>query len=204
MLSPFLFLQVIDWIMRQTTEKHGDGIQWTLTTRLEDLNFADDIALLSHNHQGMQSTLTRLAKTQQTGLRISKSKTKVMRVNTRKADKLELDVEAIDEVENFTYLVSNISKDDGSGQDIQVGIWKTRTAFTILIPVWRSKVISRKTKPRIFNTKVKSVLLYGSETRRVTKTTSNKLQSFVNRCLRSIMGIHWLEVIRNWELWAGA
>ena len=50
LLSPFLFLLVIDWIMRQTTEQHRDGIQWTLMTRLEDLFFADYVALLSHNH----------------------------------------------------------------------------------------------------------------------------------------------------------
>ena len=49
-----------------------------------------------------------------TDLRISKSKTKVMRVNTRNADKLELDGEATDERENFTYLGSNFSKDGGS------------------------------------------------------------------------------------------
>lgn len=81
-------------------------------------------------------------------------------------------------------------------------IEKARTAFTTLRPVWNSKTISRKTKLRIFNTNVKSVLLYGSETWRVTKATSNKLQSFVNKCLRSIMDIHWPEVIRNEDLWA--
>ena len=31
-----------------------------------------------------------------------------------------------------------------------------------------------------------------------------KTQFFVNRCLRSIMGIHWPEVIRNEELWERA
>ncbi|KAL9952861.1 hypothetical protein ACROYT_G040182 [Oculina patagonica] len=126
LLSPFLFLLVIDWIMRRTTEKHQDGIQWTLTTRLEDLDFADDITLLSHNHRSMQSKLTRLAKiSMQTGLRISKSKTKVMRVNTKNADRIELDEDEIDEVEDFAYLGSNISKDGGSDQDI-------RSSFTAL------------------------------------------------------------------------
>ena len=105
-----LFLLVIDWTMLQTTEKHRGGIQWTLTSRLEDLDFADGIALLSHNHQGMQSKVTQLAKiSAKTDLRISKSKTKVMRVNTMNADKLDLDGEATDERENFTYLGSNFS-----------------------------------------------------------------------------------------------
>ena len=33
------------------------------------------------------------------------------------------------------------------------------------------------------------------------KTTTSKLQTFVNRCLRRILDIHWPEVISNEELW---
>jgi hypothetical protein len=33
------------------------------------------------------------------------------------------------------------------------------------------------------------------------KTTTSKLQTFVNRCLRRILNIHWQEVISNEELW---
>ena len=89
LLSPHLSLLSIDWIMRQTAEANRDGTKWTLTTRLD---FADDIALLSHNHQGMQAKVTRLAKiSAKTGLRISKSKTKVMRVKTRNVENIKLD-----------------------------------------------------------------------------------------------------------------
>ena len=49
-LSPFMFLLVIDWIMRTTIDEKKNGIQWTPGTQLEDLDFADDLALLSHNH----------------------------------------------------------------------------------------------------------------------------------------------------------
>ena len=88
--------------MRCTTEANRDGIQWTLTPRLEDLDFADDIALLSHNHQGMQAKVTQLAKiSAKTSLRISKSKTKMMRVMTRNVDNIKLDREPINEVEDF-------------------------------------------------------------------------------------------------------
>ena len=90
--------------MQQTAEANRDGMQWPLTTRLEDLNFADDIALLSHNHQGMQAKVTRLAKISgKTGLRISKSKAKMMRVKNINVDNIKLDGEAIDDVEDFTY-----------------------------------------------------------------------------------------------------
>ena len=122
LLSPFLFLLSIDWIMRRTTEANRDGIQWTLTTRLQDLDVADDIALLSHNHQGMQAKVTRVAKiSAKTGLRINKFKTKVTSVTTRNVDNIKLDGKAIDEVEDFTYLGSNISK---NGRNILARIGK--------------------------------------------------------------------------------
>ncbi|GFR83528.1 retrovirus-related Pol polyprotein from type-1 retrotransposable element R2 [Elysia marginata] len=54
LLSPFLFLLVIDWIMKTTTQGRNNGLQWTLTTQLDNLDFADDIALLSHNNRQMQ------------------------------------------------------------------------------------------------------------------------------------------------------
>ena len=118
--------------MRQTTEKHRDHIQWTLTTRLEHLDFADDVVLLSHNHQDIQYKLTWLGMISvKAGLRIKKSKTKGMTIKTTNADRLELDGEEIDEVEDFAYLGSNISKDGWSDWDIQVRIGKVRTTFII-------------------------------------------------------------------------
>ena len=60
LLSPFLFLLVIDWIMKTTTTGRNNGIQWTLWTQLDDLDFADDLALLSHNHNQMQDKTSRL------------------------------------------------------------------------------------------------------------------------------------------------
>ena len=61
LLSPFLFLLVIDWIMKICTKQRRNGIQWTLNTQLEDLDFADDLALLSHSHQQMQEKTSELA-----------------------------------------------------------------------------------------------------------------------------------------------
>ena len=54
LLSPFMFLVAIDWIMKTTTKNRRNGIQWTLWSQLDDLDFADDLALLSHSHEQMQ------------------------------------------------------------------------------------------------------------------------------------------------------
>ena len=39
LLSPFLFLLAIDWIMKTTTTGRNNGIQWTLWTQLDDLDW---------------------------------------------------------------------------------------------------------------------------------------------------------------------
>ena len=44
--SGFLFLLIIDWVMRHTV-KEGTGPRWKFTSKLEDLDFADDVALIS-------------------------------------------------------------------------------------------------------------------------------------------------------------
>ncbi|XP_077866228.1 uncharacterized protein LOC144353822 [Saccoglossus kowalevskii] len=45
-LSPMLFLITLDWVMRNTTVGKARGIQWSMFSKLDDLDFADDIALL--------------------------------------------------------------------------------------------------------------------------------------------------------------
>ena len=83
LLSPFLFLLVIDWIMKTTTTGMNNGIQWTLWTQLDDLDFADDLAFLSHNHSQMQDKTTLLETTSAgTGLKINRQKTELMKMNT--------------------------------------------------------------------------------------------------------------------------
>ena len=76
-----------------------------------------------------------------------------------------------------------------------------QVAFSILRPLWRSNFISLRTKIRTFNSNVKTVLLYGSETWRLTKKIITQLQTFTNRRLRYILGVWWPKKIPNEELW---
>ena len=48
---------------------------------------------------------------------------------------------------------------------------------------------------------VKTVLLYGCETWRVSNASTNKLQVFINRCLRHILGVRWYDRVQNEDLW---
>lgn len=201
-LSPLLFLMAIDWVMKETTWGKKNGIQWSLLEQLDDLDFADDLALLSHKHSQMQdktSTLESIASS--IGLRINREKTKVMRINTNNIEPIVLQDGELDEVTEFTYLGSVVDTSGGTDKDIKVRIGKARTAFNMLKKVWNAGEISKSTKIRIFNSNVKSVLFYGAETWRTTVASDKKIQSFINRCLRRIQRIFWPNRIRNNELW---
>nr|KAG5714913.1 hypothetical protein BaRGS_000401 [Batillaria attramentaria] len=205
LLSPFLFLLVIDWIMKTTTAGRKNGIQWSLWTQLDDLDFADDLALLSHSHSQMQDKTTCLEATSAgTGLKINRKKTELMKINTTASTPVTVGGEPIREVESFVYLGSVVDGQGGTDRDVTARIGKARAAMVMLKNVWASKVVSIRTKLRIFNSNVKSVLLYGCETWRTTKTMQQKIQTFLNTCLRRIFNIRWPEKIRNEELWERA
>ncbi|RUS87436.1 hypothetical protein EGW08_004811 [Elysia chlorotica] len=142
LLSPTIFLIVIDWVMRQATKNQRTGIQWTLMRQLEDLDFADDISLLSHKLDDAQKKLCRVAEeAEKTGLQINISKTEVMRVNSKQQNPIRLHEEDIKEANKFTYLGSIVNKDGGSDEDIKCRIIKARQAFITLRQIWKSKTL---------------------------------------------------------------
>jgi len=64
----------------------------------------------------------------------------------------------------------------------------------------KSQVFGRATKVKIFNSNVKAVLLYASESWTVTQRTIDRVPVFINKCLRRILNIHWPDRITNKEL----
>ena len=73
--------------------------------QLDDLNFADDLALLSHNHSQMQDKTALLETTSAgTGLEINRKKTELIKMNTTAITPVTVDGEPIMAVESFIYL----------------------------------------------------------------------------------------------------
>ena len=201
LLSPFLFILAVDWLMKESTSGSRNGIQWTLWTQLDDLDFADDIALVSHNHSQMQdktSTVKQLSGS--IGLRIHPGKSKMLKIKTEDTQAITVGGKPLEVVENFSYLGSVIDHSGGTAADVRSRVAKARAAFETLDKKWRDRTISTKTKIRLFNSNVKSALLYGCETWSLNQSSLKKFQTFVNGCLRRILRIFWPERIRNEEL----
>ncbi|VDP56638.1 unnamed protein product [Schistosoma curassoni] len=190
LLSSFFFLLVVNWTMKTSTSEREHGIQWTTRNQLEDSNFTDDLAVLSYTHKKMQMKTTSVATTSVSiGLNIHEGKTKILKDNTEDSNRITLDGEALECVEFFTYAGSIIDEQGRSDTDVKVRVGEARAAFLQSKNIWNSKQLSSNTKVTIFNTNVKTVLLYGTKTLRTTTTIIKEVNVFTNNYLRNILNV---------------
>ena len=75
-------------------------MRWNFTSLLKDLDFADDIVLVSSKNEHMQNKTNRLVENAGgVGLKLNAQKCKVMRMNTRKGDKVMIGREEVEDVD---------------------------------------------------------------------------------------------------------
>ena len=154
-------------------------IRWNFTSKLEELDFADDIALMSSCHANVKTKTRQLNQfAARTGLRINKKKTQVLRINIKHEIRVLIDDQELKEVDKYNYLGVNVSKQGGGSDDIVNIIRKARVSFMKLKLVWSSNIYTLRSKLRFFNTVVKPVLLYGSETWKINEGDNRKLEFF--------------------------
>ncbi|VDP71962.1 unnamed protein product [Schistosoma curassoni] len=114
---------------------------------LDDLDFPDDLALLSHIQQ-MQEKTTSVAASAVGDLNIHKEKSEILRNNTACNNRIILDGEDIEDVKTFTYLGSIIDEHGVSDADVKARIGKARVTYLQLKNIWNSKQLSTNTKFR--------------------------------------------------------
>jgi hypothetical protein len=154
-----LFLLVLDGVLCRAL----DGKKtWRLKESLEDMEYADDVCLVSHRYEDMQRKLDDFWKeSKKVGLDINPSKTEEIRVNTILNQVLRLNREGIKRSSDFSYFGCVVAEDSGASTDLNVRIQKVRGSFSKLRKAWLSTSIQKGTEISIFNACMKSVLVYG-------------------------------------------
>ena len=198
-LSPMLFLLVMDWIMRRAADDSNCGVDWIDNKRLTDLDFADDIALLGSTWKGMAELTKNIEKEAgMVGLRINADKTKLMAVGKLEASQNILaGGKQVEEVHDFCYLGSMISDDSSCNKDIKSRLGKANSTFGRLNNIWKNKSLKCKTKIRLYESLVLSTALYGAETWPMTVANMKKLEAAHHKWQRKILGITWRDKITN-------
>ncbi|VDP40788.1 unnamed protein product [Schistosoma curassoni] len=116
--------------MKTSTSERKHGVQWTAQSQLDDLEFVDDLALLSHTHQQMQMKETNVAAfSASVDLNIYKEKSNILKYNTENTNTVTLVRETLEDVESSTCLCSIIDEHGGCDADVKARIGKKRTAI---------------------------------------------------------------------------
>ena len=129
-------------------------------------------------------------------------KTKVLAVGEQQdpaeLSSILLQDQALEEVESFPYLGSEVGQSARVEKEVTVRVNKASTVYQMLRrKVFRSRYLSKSTKLRVFRTMVMSTLLYGAETWPVTQKDIHRLTTFQMRCLRDILGLTLWDRRRN-------
>ena len=129
---------------------------------MTDLDYADDICLLSNHMEQAQELLSRVeSECAMVGFRLNAKKTEVITYNIQ-TDHTPLTTsggDALKEVNDFKYLGSWVNSTE---QDLKVRKALAWRALNGMASVWNSN-LPRQIKLSFFYATVESVLLYGSE-----------------------------------------
>ena len=211
-LAPFLFIIVIDYVSRRSAGNFGylthkgpksrlnPRPQRTIVTsketkierKLNDLAFADDIALLENEIHSAQHQLTvKQQNASEVGLEINTDKTVQIQINSHDHQKQHLTANGqnLEIVEDFKYLGSYIMCTE---KDVKNRIALAWVAFAKMKKLLTAKGPrpSTRFRVRLFNATCLSVLLYGCESWTLTGALERDLDVFARKCYRAILAIN--------------
>ena len=166
------------------------------TTRLTEMQFADDAAAVFTTREGMVASARRLIDVaRRWGLTVSVKKTEFMvvgEVEEGDLDSFEVEGGMINPVKDgfFQYLGSKIDCKGGVEADVLRRLGIASTVFgSLRRSVWNDKDLSARTKRIIYTACVWGTLNYGMEAWAIPAKLIAKLETFHNSCLRTIAGV---------------
>ncbi|XP_051625679.1 uncharacterized protein LOC127461696 isoform X1 [Manacus candei] len=175
----------------------------TLNHLVRELLYADDAALAAHTEAALQRLTSCFAEAAELfGLEVSLKKTEVLYQPAPQEvfhhPHITIGQSELKSVQQFNYLGSLISLDGKIDREIDNRLAKAYSAFGKLHKrVWRNKHLKKSTKISVYRAIVLSTLLYGSESWVIYRHHLRLLERFHQRCLRTILNIHWSDDVTN-------
>ena len=152
-LSATLFSIVIDNILKQL------DLKGNISTRIKQFSsYADDILITTRTMHSLVDTFQKLkAILVQVGLNINEHKTKYLRCRTKqpKMDGIHIIQTHLEEVKSFTYLGSTVNGNNSIQEEINGRISLGNKAFYANQVLFKSKLLSKKSKLRMYQTLVR-------------------------------------------------
>ena len=206
-LAPFLFIVVLDYVLRKALQGNEDRLGFTLVQRksrrigpqvITDMDFADDIALLANCLKDAEELLQLVeSNALKVGLGMNAKKTKAMIYNEPPSIIKTLDGSDLEIVTDFKYLGAWIASSESDLNIRKAQAWK---ACNSMDNIWKSSLL-RSLKIRLFTTTIEPVLTYGAEAWTLTSKMKKALDGCYTRLLRKALNVSWKSHITNQELY---
>ena len=217
-LAPTLFSIFFTMMLKQATanldDDEGEYVRYRLDGSLfnlrrlqthiktqerliQNLLFADDAALVAHTKRALQRMTSCFADASRLfSLEVSLRKTEVLHQPTPHEEyrppHISIGDTALKSTQQFIYLGCTISSDAKIDKEIDNRLAKANSSFGKLYKrVWNNKCLKCKTKIRVYRAIVLTTLLFSSETWVIYRSHIRLLERFHQRCLRTILNIHW-------------
>ena len=184
-LSAALFSLVIDDILKQL-ELRGN-----ISTHLKQRSaYADDTSITARTKQTLADTFEELKNISlQFGL-INENKTKYMKCTGKESQLVRLTVGniQIDEVRSFSYLGTLVNGNNTLEEEIGERIVEGNTAFKANRTLFKSNLVSRKSKLKLYWSVIRPVAVYGCETWGLKESIIQRLSVCKRKILTKIFG----------------
>ena len=195
-LSPLLFILVMDYVMKKVVNETRVGIVWKENGKISDLDYADDIVLFGESPRELQRIIDCLVREgRRVGLVINQEKTEIINININDPYDCTIENTQIKQVDKFKYLGTIRAKDGSLNLEYKERLLKANQVMGMLQIIWNSNNFSVHTKIRIYTVMVRSILIYGHESWYSTVATDNKFLAFENKALKRTFGFKWLDRI---------
>ena len=196
-LAPFLFIIVVDYVLRMSVDKINDnGLMLhprkssrNPAVHITDADFADDIALIAGTLANAQNLLHSLeSAANSVGLFLNETKTEYINQTSDILSHIKtLAGTILKEKDDYVYLGSHISS---SEKDFMVRKGMAWSACNNLHKIWISK-LDTKIKIQLFKCLIEPILLYGCETWTLSKKAEKRLDGTYTRLLMRVKNLSW-------------
>ena len=171
---------------------------------INNIRYADDTTLIADSEENLQDLLdTVVNKSEEKGLSINIKKTECM-VMSKKKDtpvcNLFIHGKQVKQVNSFKYLGSTVTSDGKSDCDIKKRIAIAKDSFSKMSSILKNGKLAMKTRLRVLNCYVFSVLKYGSECWTISKAMENRLQAAELWFYRRMLRLRWTDRVTNVEV----
>lgn len=201
-LSPLIFNAYIEQAIKEIKEHINCGVK-IQGEKVSMLRYADDIAVLSESKEDLEKMLETMEQVLESyGLKINKSKTKIMVCGNKEQAKIRIKVgnQTLEELKEFNYLGSKITKDGKSAREIKHRIHLAKLAFSKKKTLLAAKNISIDIRKQFLTSYVWNIALYGCETWTIATEEKRRLQAFELWCYRRMLRIRWIDRVTNEEI----